>query len=32
VALVGKHIGPPWGADQKKATLAAMVALAANRE
>jgi hypothetical protein len=27
VALLGKGIGPPWGADEKKATLAAMIAL-----
>jgi len=31
LALLGKSIGPPWGADQKNATLAAMIALAMNR-
>jgi len=31
VALLGKSVGPPWGADQKNAALAAMIALAANR-
>jgi len=32
VTLLGKSVGPPWGADQKKATLAAMIALQAPRE
>jgi len=32
VALLGKSVGPPWGADQKNAALAAMIALAANRK
>ena len=32
VALLGKSVGPPWGADQKNAALAAIIALAANRE
>ncbi|HET7064170.1 MAG TPA: hypothetical protein VFI49_07805 [Rudaea sp.] len=27
VTLLGKSVGPPWGADQKIATLAAMIAL-----
>ncbi len=27
VAVLGKTVGPPWGKDQKNATLAAMVAL-----
>jgi len=31
LALLGKSIGPPWGVDQKNATLAAMIALAMNR-
>jgi hypothetical protein len=31
VTLLGKSVGPPWGADQKKATLAAMIALEAPR-
>ncbi len=28
VATLGKSVGPPWGKDQKEATLAAMIALA----
>ena len=32
VAMLGKSVGPPWGADQKNATLAAMIALAERRE
>ena len=31
VAMLGKSVGPPWGADQKNATLAAMIALAERR-
>lgn len=31
VALLGKALGPPWGADQKNAALAAIVALRAGR-
>ena len=31
IARMGKAIGPPWGADQKNATLAAMIALATVR-
>jgi len=27
IAALGKSIGPPWGKDQKDATLAAMIAL-----
>jgi hypothetical protein len=27
IASLGKSVGPPWGKDQKSATLAAMVAL-----
>jgi hypothetical protein len=27
IARIGKSVGPPWGKDQKKASLAAMVAL-----
>ncbi len=27
IALLGKSIGPPWGKDQKEATIAAMMAL-----
>ncbi len=27
IAVLGKSVGPPWGADQKNATLAAMIAL-----
>jgi hypothetical protein len=30
VAALGKSIGPPWGADQKKAAVAAIIALTAN--
>jgi hypothetical protein len=29
IAALGKSVGPPWGKDQKEATLAAMIALAA---
>ena len=28
IAALGKSVGPPWGKDQKEATLAAMIALA----
>ncbi len=28
IASLGKSVGPPWGRDQKDATLAAMIALA----
>ena len=30
IAALGKSVGPPWGADQKKAALAAMIALRKN--
>ena len=31
ITLLGKAVGPPWGADQKSATLAAMIALTIGR-
>ena len=31
IARLGKSVGAPWGADQKKATLAAMIGLAISR-
>jgi hypothetical protein len=31
ITLLGKSVGPPWGADQKNATLAAMIALTIGR-